>query len=114
MTSRASIFSSEVKEDIASLDDVGLNGARRPRSNGDIDDLSDENQVWVSDFRVGGNQALESDLVVCSNGGEGVSGNDDVESGATEDGSCVYFWGLGHTGGVVWEADLGGNGQDFA
>lgn len=83
LTSSASRLGSQVKENIARLDDVGRNGARRSSENRDVDDLSNEDQVWVGDLRVGGDQALEGYLVVCCDGGEGVTGDDDVETWAT-------------------------------
>lgn len=76
--------------------------------------MSNENQVGVGDLRVGADQALEGDLVVLSDGGEGVARDDDVESWASEDGGCGCFDLFGEAGRVVCDADLGGDGEDFA
>lgn len=114
MSSRGAKLGRQVEEDVSRFDDIWRDGARRPWKNRNDDDLSHKNQVRVGDCRVGSDQTLQSNLEVLGNGSEGVAGDNNVEAWTAEDGSGSCLGGLGLAGGVVWDADLGGDGEDLA
>lgn len=114
LTGGGSVLGSKVEEDVARLDGVRRDSARRTSTDGNIDDLTHKDQIWVCDLRVCSDQSGKRDLVVSSNGGKSITADDDVETWSTEDACCGRLGCRGEAGCRVWETNLGGDGENGA
>jgi hypothetical protein len=112
---RGLVLGSQVEEEVATLDGVGLDEALGAGADGDVDELVGEDEVDVLDLLVGGDEAGEGDLVVGGDVGEGVAAADDVgRAGSDSAGGVDSGSRRRKAGGVVGSGAAGGNAELLA
>lgn len=105
----------QVEEGVSGNNGVVVNRlARASRADGNVDDLSDGDDVWVADLRVGRDESVSSDFEVLCNGTKSVTADDGVGWWRTLDASVGggRVWG-GDTRGVVGGGAANGDGEDL-
>lgn len=105
----------QVEEGVSRNNGVVVNRlARASRADRNVDDLSDGDDVWVADLRVGRDESGSSDFEVLCNGTKSVTADDGVGWWRTLDASVGSgrVWG-GDTSGVVGGGAANGDGEDL-
>lgn len=115
VTHSSAVLRSQIEENIAALDGVGLNQALRTRTNGNVDQLAGEDEIDVLDLLVGVDEGVESDVVVAGDVGQSVAALDDVgRTDGKSAGSGGCWGGLREAGGAVGSGAAGWDLQRLA